>query len=171
MPVPPPTARSPVACSPAGSTTQLIHSKHPSPGTGSGHNVPKFPSFQPPANLLLLPWVPLGEHRNRPKTTLQPSTSLFKESKSSGSPLDIPVRNHSGFAPVPISAFVTAPDCLTAAPGAAGLHPPGLCNTQPWWGGAVTPAVCTHRDCSGCLLVTHAWLMPFKPVGSSVFGQ
>lgn len=39
----------PVTCSPAGSTTQLTCSKHPSPGTGSGHNVPKFPSFQTPA--------------------------------------------------------------------------------------------------------------------------
>lgn len=51
------------------------------------------------SQLLLLPWVPLGEHGNRPKTTLQPSTGLCKESKSSGSPLGYPCQKALGVCP------------------------------------------------------------------------
>lgn len=86
-----------LTCTPGGSTTQLTHVLNiPLPWHWEWPQCDQIPFFPDScqilwlSQLLLLPWVPLGEHRIRPKTTLQPSIDLFKESKSSGSPLGCP---------------------------------------------------------------------------------
>lgn len=67
-----------------------------------------------------------------PKQPFSQAQVFLKKVNLQAVQLLIPAINNSGFAPTPISAFVTAPSCLTAAPGTAVLHLPGLWNTQPW---------------------------------------
>lgn len=113
----------------------------------------------------------VGEHGNRAKTTLQPSTGLFKESKPSGSPLAYPCHKPLR---VCLNTHLCIRDCSflpdSSTWGSCAASARTVEHSAMVGGVAVTLSVCRHRDCSGCLLVTHALLMPFKPVGSSVFG-
>lgn len=121
----------PVTCSPAGSTTQLIHETS-IPWHWEWPQCAQVPFFPDScqviwlSQLLLLPWVSLGEHGNRPKTTLQPSTGLFKESKSSGSLLDYPYQKPLKVCPkahLHLWLLLTTWQLCCICQG---------CNTQPW---------------------------------------
>lgn len=157
----------PVACSPAGSTTQLAHVPNIHPlALGAATKCPNsLLSRLLPSHMALTAVTPMGAFRRSWKWTqdnpFSQAQAFLKKVNLQAIPLAISARKHSGFAPKPISAFVTAPKHLPAAPGTAVLHPQGCVTlSHGSWGCCYTISVQTqglHRMFIGYTCIAHAF--------------